>query len=68
MRDFNHSNENTKFDIQLLLSNPDELIGKDVTMVANAARDAGSIPAVIQVSDLKGMIESKKRCPRRHLR
>jgi hypothetical protein len=60
MKDFNKSYEDTKMYIHLLLSNPSELIGKDVAAAVGAARDAGSVPANLQISDLNGLFDSKK--------
>ncbi len=60
MKDFNKSYDDTKLYIHLLLSNPTELIGKDVAAAVGAARDAGSVPANLQISDLSGLFDSKK--------
>ncbi len=60
MKDFNQSYEDTKIYIHLLLSNPSGLIGKDVASAVGAARDAGSVPANLQIGDLNALFDSKK--------
>jgi hypothetical protein len=58
-KQFNARYDEVKLYVHMLLTQPSNVIGKDVASVVTAAQSAGTVPASIQVKELNGLVTSK---------
>lgn len=59
MKKYNESYAQASYYAYLLVSNPAGAVGQDAGAVVSAARQAGSLPASVNLGEVKGMVESK---------
>lgn len=59
MKKYNESYAQASYYAYLLVTNPAGAVGQDAGAVVSAARQAGSLPATVNIGEVKGMIESK---------
>ncbi len=59
MRKFNRSYDDVKVFAYMLVTRPSDVIGKDVATVLMTAKDAGTVPASVEVTELKKLIGDK---------
>lgn len=59
MKKFNEKYDQVKVFAYMLVTRPSDVIGKDLATVLVAAKDAGTVPANIEVTELKTLITSK---------
>jgi len=59
MKKFNKNYDEVKLFVFMMVSNPQSVVGKDAASVIMAARDAGTVPASIEVSSLETMVKDK---------
>ncbi len=58
-KQFNDRYDEVKLYVHMLLTQPSNVIGKDVASVVTVAQSAGTVPASIQVKELNGLVTSK---------
>lgn len=59
MKKYNESYAQASYYAYLLVSNPAGAVGQDAGAVVSSARQAGSLPASVNLGEVKGMVESK---------
>ncbi len=59
MKKYNEAYAQASYYAYLLVTNPAGALGQDASAVVSAARQAGSLPATVNIGEVKGMIESK---------